>query len=455
MIFNIIMFVCCYPVILIMYFVMKSAGNRNGYCFGSFLKPELREDAAIKEIDANFRRTMKIGTIVWSMVPILTLLIPYFSISFTIWMIWILAACFVPALWFAQAHKRVVEIKKERGWQSSGSTSYADLKSAAEASRVKHKDFVIPLLISVIPGIFLTIRAFDSEYEKMMAIVGWTFALCGLLFYVCAIWTDRQKIGVICEDSTTNLNFARAKKQVWRNCWLGCIWVNTLYTWTIFLGILKTEWFSWVLILGAIVYGVVIIGFAVVMMKKLYDINHTYAPMRTVVDVSEDDEHWIWGIMYYNKNDKTLLVENRLGTGTSMNMAKPFGKATFVFSGIALLIIPVMCIWLILMEFTPIQTTLEDGMIVCEQLFTEYEIAVDEIEECELVTELPDMVKVNGTAMDNLLIGRFEVYREGVYELFANPQNEVFLKLVTDEKQYFISCAEDEDTKAIFDSLEK
>lgn len=47
---------------------------------------------------------------------------------------------------------------------------------------------------------------------------------------------------------------------------------------------------------------------------------------RGVYTVENDDEKWIYGFIYYNKEDPSLMVEKRLGMGWNMNMAHPLGK---------------------------------------------------------------------------------------------------------------------------------
>lgn len=47
---------------------------------------------------------------------------------------------------------------------------------------------------------------------------------------------------------------------------------------------------------------------------------------RNIYTVENDDEKWIYGFIYYNKDDSKLMVEKRLGAGWSMNMAHPLGK---------------------------------------------------------------------------------------------------------------------------------
>lgn len=451
---NGIFLLTCYPILLIMYFMLKNANDRNGYCFGTTLKKELRNDATVETITAEYKKNLKTSMIVLAIVPLPAFFIPYTSIIMTIWMMWILVICFLPMVWYAKANKQIMDLKQERGWQEVSEVTYTDLKIAAVPRKVKFTTFLPCIVLSVIP----TIIAFATFQGKGYGVYAWivaTFAACTLLFYACAIWTDKQKITVISVDSNVNLNYARAKKQVWKNYWLICTWVNTVFTWFMLLLMWMRDKMVMGIIIGSIIYGVVIIVASVYLMKKLRVINETYEEKRTVVDAVEDDKNWIYGLIYYNKNDNHLMAESRMGNGTTLNMAKGIGIGTYVFSGIAMLALPVMCIWMIMMEFTPLDTKVVDDQIVCQHLTVEYEIPLEDIESYEVVTELPEMIKVNGTGMDNILSGTYEIYREGMFETFLNPQNNLFIKIVTADETYYISGQDDEGTKEILAQLEE
>ena len=47
---------------------------------------------------------------------------------------------------------------------------------------------------------------------------------------------------------------------------------------------------------------------------------------KSIYTVESDDENWIYGFVYYNKDDPSLMVEKRFGAGWSINMAHPIGK---------------------------------------------------------------------------------------------------------------------------------
>ena len=58
--------------------------------------------------------------------------------------------------------------------------------------------------------------------------------------------------------------------------------------------------------------------------------------------IENDDEKWIYGFIYYNKDDPNLVVEKRLGMGWNINMANPLGKfiaiITFLITVVSMLI---------------------------------------------------------------------------------------------------------------------
>ena len=445
--------ITCYPILLFMYFMLKDAADRNGLCFGATLKKELRSDEEVKAISAEFRKRLKWSTIILAVVPISFVFIPYFSISMSLWMIWIMVMCFLPSVFFAMANTKVKELKQQRGWKEESTVAYYDLKTASIPRKVKLVTFLPTLILSTIPVIIAFILFQGHGYE----IYGWlvaTFALCTYLFYACAVWTDKQKITVICEDSDTNMNFARAKKQVWKNVSLVLAWVNTAFVWLMLFLMWKSGMAVGGIIWGSIIYCVVIMVATVWLIKKIWDINKIYESKRTIMDVSDDDKNWLWGMVYYNKNDKHYMIESRFGTGTTVNLGNKAGMITTVASLAVIALLPVICIWMIMVEFTPIQVSVENDIIICEQLSIDYEIPLADIDMYEVVTELPEMIKVNGMGMDNVLIGTYEVYREGMYEVFLNPQNDLFIKLSADDVTYYIGGVDDAMTQEVLDAIE-
>ncbi len=83
----------------------------------------------------------------------------------------------------------------------------------------------------------------------------------------------------------------------------------------------------------------------VLLMHSHIMLNSTKPRKKSFYTVQNDDEKWLYGFLYYNKEDPSLIVEKRLGTGASINMANKLGKiitatiAMTTFSSLAVLFI--------------------------------------------------------------------------------------------------------------------
>lgn len=455
MLLQIIFFVTMYPILFLMYFLLRNAGGVDKpYIYGATLKKEYRTEQEVVKIVEEYKQKMKRATIILGIIPILSFFISYMSINMSFWMIWILIVCFFPMYYGAKANIQVQELKRKRGWYENYDTSYVELKVASVPRKVTLKTFFLPIICSVIPTIIAFMVFRGHGYQVYPWIVA-TFGACTLLFYATGIWTDRQKIMVISTDSDVNVNYARAKKNVWKRFWVWCSWMNTVFTWFILAMLFLRDRFTLMLIVGSLLYGVLIIVFSIVLMKKLNLIEETYQDKRDIIDAAEDDRNWLFGMMYYNKKDKHYMTQTRFGMGTTVNLAHTGGLITEIIGIVSLLSIPIICVWLIMLEFTPLEVRVENEAIICEQLRVEYEIPLTEIIEYEVVTELPAFVKVSGNGMDNQLSGTFEVYREGMFELFLNPQNTLFIRIVTEEQEYYIGGADDEMTRDVIEILDE
>lgn len=449
---NIIFMLTCYPIIFILYFMMRNAKDRNGWCFGATLTHEQKKDAVVEEIAVQYQKSLKQSMIILACMPIPVFFIPYMSIVLTYWMVWLLILSFYPMVLYAKANKKILERKACCGWGEKSLESYADLKTACVPSQIKLVEFFPSFLLSAIPVVLSYLLFSDAGYSAFRICV-LLIAVCTPLFYFLAKWTDRQKISVISENSDINLNFARAKKYVWKWFWVSCAWVNTAFTWILLLAMYIRESSMAILIWGTVAYSIILMILTAVLLKKMHAINQKYEKQRTLTNASDDDTYWVYGLMYYNPNDKHIMVENRMGTGTAMNMATGVGKATYIFSSLCILVIPILCIWLILLDFTPIQTEIKENSIVCTHLKEEYRIPLDEIIEYKVLTEMPDVIKVNGNGLEQVCTGTFEIYREGMFEAFYNPNNHLFLKIETEDETYYISGADDISTQKIEEVL--
>lgn len=174
------------------------------------------------------------------------------------------------------------------------------------------------------------------------------------------------------------------------------------------------------------------------------------------VSLSEDDKNWIWGIFYYNKNDKRFLVPKKVGIGSTFNMAH---RASVVFNivtiALVVLVVGGSAAVLALDEFIPVELAYKDRQLVSSQWKEEYCIKKEEIASVTLLEELPGMSKSSGTEMVNLRKGNFfsrEYDRR--FKVCFNPQKTPVLMLETkDGTWYLLGDSESKHTEEIYQEL--
>ncbi len=505
MLLNVIMWIGLYPAIFIIYFVLKlSAKDRSGIVFGVRL-PKAADGAEefaalLEERKKIYYRQMRMTFFVFLAIPLSSFLVPYFSIQFTIWMFWILAAIVFLELPYIRANRELVKWKKERRLaaaeraeqketadsQENGSSEecsrvsenrnaeecdcvpkdrdegkgsrapelvrHFELSQAGAVRRVRAGSFLPPVIVSAAAVLLAFLRRGTyGHYTGLLWIIP-VFALCTPLFFAAAAWMDRQRTAVISRDSGINVNFARAKKQVWSRYWLFCAWLNTAFTALAALLVSREAGGSW-LLWGCLFYTLILTAGSGKMAGKLSRLEERYAPQTDASMMEDDDDNWLWGCVYHNRSDKRVMVEARVGLGTSVNVATPVGRGLTVFSVFVLLMIPILCLWMIMVEFTPFRLEIRGDELVAEQLKTDYRIAVSDITELTLVEELPELSKIAGTGMDSLYRGKWHILYGDNCEVFLNPQNSLFLRFVSDGVIYYMSAPEDEQTRALYEEL--
>lgn len=451
MILNIIFFATMYPILFLIWFVFsRQLQYENGLLFGVNMKKEWLKDASIANIQQSVKKEMRHSALFLALVPFTSLLTSHISFQITIWVFWLLAAIVLLTLPVMRANHRLKTWKLQTNrYDQAQMEHYVELKQAGTVRKVRFFPFFLPNAIAIASSLILFSQ---SVVFGMSCLVG---ASCGLIYWIVAVWIDRQPVSVISTDSDVNINYTRAKKNLWKNFWLIFCWLNTILI--LFLEILTvfaTHMQIWIII-GMIIYGLILSLLCIPCTLKLKSVDRTYAEKRNLTSDTDDDRHWIGGIFYYNPNDSHTMVEQRIGIGTTVNIATPLGKGLMLFSAFALLCIPFICVWIIVDEFTPIDLIIQNQTLCAEHLKTDYEIPVMEIEDLTLLTasDLPDWSKAYGTAMDTLEKGIFTIPGGEDCTVFLNPQNHYFLHFKVNGKSYYLGGVDDAQTKEIYKKL--
>lgn len=450
-----------YPCLFILYFACKSeAKSSQNSLFGIRVSEEWITRDETDALKNQYRKKMHRYLLIFALIPFTTLFIPYFSICFSIWVFWLLAAIILFFVPYVQGNRTLSRLKHSRVHgaapeNATTSQNYTELKAVGTIPAVRWYDFVpsgtISLLLAAAGFYYLWERP-DKLYSFVIA----AFGASTLLFWLCAVCLGRMKSSVISTDSAVNVNYARAQKKLSRTLWVILAWCNTLLTAVIFFTTLLSPDTSdlpfFVLLGGGLITSLLGLGLIWYYAKRGDALWKSYQD-KMDLDGEDEERAWIWGIFYYNPRDSHTFVNKRLGIGSTVNLATSGGKVNLLFTALILLIIPISCIWCMLEEFTPISLTLQDGTLYARHYKISYTIPEESIDELALLDEVPKSRRTNGTAADNLQKGTFRNKEDGKVQLFLNPQNHLFLRIEADGTIYYLSGYDDAETKDIYTRL--
>ena len=146
-------------------------------------------------------------------------------------------------------------------------------------------------------------------------------------------------------------------------------------------------------------------------------------------------------MFYYDPNDSHLMVNARVGLNATVNLARPAGKIIMLLTA-ALLLMPLVGVWLMGEERAPVTLALTDTALVAAHSGTRYQIPLEDIEEAELLTELPAIRRVAGTAMDTVDKGRWRCDEYGTLTVCLDPRTGPWLLVKTEETTWLVGAGD-------------
>ena len=416
-----VMWLPALPVLPILYFMQKNECKpKKNIIVGVTLPWEGQRDETVLAYLERFKKEMKI--ICWVMLAAVvpTLFIKSFGVFMTVWMTWTVALCFVFFIPYARCNKALKQIKDERGWRLDAEETaqvVTDLRAAAEEMRwISPWWFLPPFAISLVP------LAFDRT-------VWWLWAMDAALiplFYLCYRYLYRSRAEVVDGDTSRTLALTRIRRYNWGKCWLIVAWATGAFN----VGMWLTLDHIWLCTAVVAAYGLAVCAAVTSIEFRVRRLQEKLtAGIGCIVD---EDDRWIWGILYYNPNDSRMFVNARVGMNTTVNMARRPAQA---FMGLMLAIVlacPLLGVWTIGIERAPVEREVTDSEITgIHQYDGRWSVALEDIAEIEVIDELPRLRRVAGTGLDSALTGRFTADGWGNVTLCIDPRTGPWL-LVTD-----------------------
>lgn len=429
----ILLVLCFYPVLPIMAAVMANeAKPKKNIVIGCTLPLTAQHDPRVQGICRDYKRRIWLWFFILTAAIVPAFVIKRTSLALAWLFFWVLVALVMFFVIFARFNVRLRTLKAQEGWVTPYSGAVVvDIGAKPEelGKPLSRWLFIPPLIVSLVPCVLAMVSGNEGERWGGL-ILGLTFALCCLMSLFFYPLVFRQRPDVVDSDSRVNAALTRVRRYNWGKTWIAMSWLSALLA----LGF----WF-----LRESVFWLMLLTLAYTASMLYFSLRAEFAVRRAqerltaqsgARDYVDEDQYWVWGLFYYNPNDRRTLINDRTGMGMGMNLAKPAGKITMGLVALILVIgVPLAAVWLVAMDFTPREARIEDGTLCFEHLTEKYEIPLGDISSLELLDDLPSSRRVAGTGMDTLCEGRFDVEGYENVRISLDPQQDCYIAVLTDE----------------------
>lgn len=432
------LFFCFAPILLLLWVTTRNEVKpKNNLILSTTLPKEAWGDEQVLAIIKSFRRSLDFTCLVLGLLLIPSFWIPYLSILITYHCTWLIFICIFPSIVYCIHVKKLRALKKQYWYHPENmAVQVVDTKTTEHTWKLLPAFyFLLPFLLSLVPMLYPLVVPQEGSIISFYTMCVANSA-CIILFYFCYRFMLRKKSDRINADTTLTMTLTRIRVYHWGRFWLLCAWLTAFFSFVVLLldsplplFIIATLLFTFLLIVGAAKA-----EFAVRKAQQRY--NET----QDCVILADEDDFWWNGIAYYNKNDSSIIVNNRVGFGSTLNLAHPFAKVFTGFSLLLLLAMPFLGIWMMKEEFTDVHVELDETSVRAFHLGPEYKVPLEDIISCELLSELPRTSKNAGTNFSTVYKGSFSV--SGIdrnCRLCLNPNASLFLVLRTENKTYIFS----------------
>lgn len=443
MLMNLLLWGCIIWLPALMYYMFKNETKfKKNIAVGVTLPREARDDREVQAVLQRFCRQERWMCLALTAAAIPCLWIKGMGRSLTVWCVWLLLAMALPDLPYIFCHRALTRLKEARGWKPRHSEIVAELSVAAEPQRwLSPVWFVLPLAVSLMPLAFD--RTWWILYLTDAAMVG--------LFWLCYRYCFRNKSEAVDENAALTQALTRMRRYNWGKCWVWCAWLMAGLNLCIWL--LQQHpmmMFAAVLVVSAVVC-VVVIG---VEFRTRQAQERLTASSGGEYYVDEDDR-WIWGMIYYAPDDKRLMVNKRVGVGTTMNMARRPAQVLMGLVLLLLLAMPLMGVWIESEERAAVSLEVSDTALTATHAGTCYEIALEDVASVELLEEMPGIQRVWGSGLDSVQKGTY-ASRWGNITVCVDPRTGPWLLVTTvDGERYLLGAAQSGVAQAVYAALEE
>lgn len=409
------------PVLPIVYFMLKNESKpKKNIIVGVTLPYEAQRDEGVLAVLRQYKKELKRTCWIFLALIVPFLFIRSFGVSMTAWLTWIVLLCFAFFVPYIRCNKALRQLKEERGWgRKNAPQVVTDLKAAAEEMRwISPGWFLPPFMLSLLP------LAFERGFW-------WLWALDAAMipvFYACYRWLYRKRAEVVDDNTDRTLALTRIRRYNWGKCWLILAWATGAFN----VGLWLTLEHIWLCMAVILVYSLVVCVSVIGIEFRVRRLQEKLTEDSGQGYYVDEDDRWIWGMVYYNPNDTRLVVNARVGINSSLNMARRPAQIIMGLCLALLLACPLAGVWLIGMEQAPVELEVAGNELTGSHYGSHWSVALSEIQSAELLANLPQLRRVSGTGMSSAMTGAYRSSELGQLTCCLDPRTGPWL-LVTQE----------------------
>ncbi len=350
--------------------------------------------------------------------------LPYF-----LWIDLVIAAQFVS---YARWNRKLKTLKREKGWTVPVIRAASVTTAAAPIRRPSAWWFIAAAVLAAAPAALDRALWFAYLLDAAIALGCWAGAK----------YLYRNRAETVDENDAVTAALTRVRRRAWDRVWLLCAWMMGAVSLCI--------WLSTALPVGggAVMLLTVVLALAVCAAAVALEFRVRRVQEKLTADSGEgfyvdEDDKWLFGQFYYDPNDRRTVINARTGANSTVNLARPGGKALMAFGLAILLGMPIMGACFDAMSTAPRPLQVEDGVLLAESWGKDYELPLEDMESAELLDELPRITaRTWGVGADSLLKGKFQT-EWGSATLCLDPRTGPWLKVtMTDGGLYLLGGAD-------------
>ena len=419
---------------------LNEAKFKKNITVGVTLPPQAQSDEGVVKILAEYRRNTIIATLCVMALAVIGWVFdtPYMT---TVFMSWTLMAILIPMIPYALANLRLKDYKRQKGWVQEQKTVFVDTASVETTRTLSPWLFVPPVFISLIPVI----------YDRSLIVMYLWLALICAMGWFGYRYLYRNKAEMFNENTDITNALSRMRRYNWGKLWLLLSYAMSFTA----LAMSVPAKYQVIAFIVMMVVMAALTAYSFHLEMKTRRIQQKLTANEKGEWYVDEDDHWLLGSFYYNPQDENLIVNNRTGMNTTINMAKPAGKVLMAFAALMLIALPFIGLFIDRLGSQPIELTVNETELRTKSGMFHYEIALDDIKDTKLLEELPSsLVRKMGTGTDKLLEGRFSSEQYPAMTLLADPTVSPYIIIETEDgKIYMFNSRDPQATKDIYNQL--